>query len=618
MNGNLSLRPGTEAIDGYFANAFRVDSLSENEATIWKQVLMSLSLFVRQGHTCLDLAMIANRRPVWEDNDDWRFPDVSALTELTEKALGDMRTSEALVFEQGLLYMQRYYTFEQDVVSAVRARSHAQPLSEQALARCQSVWPALFDCTPHTVQDWQQVAVAGSLSQPFCIINGGPGTGKTYTVTRLMLALQAMSETPLTIQLAAPTGKAAQRLKESVANTLAGMEDTRLGQLKTHVPDEAATLHRLLGVNQYGVQTRYHEENTLALDVLIVDEASMIDLAMMARLLRALPEHARLYLVGDADQLPAVESGNVLDALIHAASQTHNDTAGVHPDSRAGIARLCPHLPLLATDPKAVKWVHSLHVSQRFGGKLAATARAVQAGEADDAWQQMAQLDTPPEVFPEQAVSVAPLTALTTLTALARDSLSPVFSAQSPQQALAAINHCRWLTPVRRGPYGVGQLNALLESVVSNRASHRVGPHYQGRAVMVTRNHYAQNLFNGDVGVIWPDGRGQLKAWFERAEGGLRAFNLSRLPDVDTAFAMTIHKSQGSEFARVIMVLATTDSEQAAALYHRGLLYTGLTRAKEQCLILAHQAAFVKMVTSQDARFSGLRQRIHGSEVSAP
>lgn len=612
MIAETRLLAGAEAIDVYFASAFAASELDSDDAQVWHYLLVTLSACLRQGHTCLALGDVAERPPFWADTDDVCFPSLTALEAITQQAVSVASTAQALVYERGLLYSQRYYTFECDVVNALHQRSEPEPLNENAVKRCQTLWPHLFDTDQHGEQDWQQVAVAGSLFQRFCIINGGPGTGKTYTVARLMLALQAMSESPLTIQLAAPTGKAAQRLKESVAGALAKIDARADSRLFEQVPDEAVTLHRLLGVSQYGVDTRYNAANPLSLDVLIIDEASMVDLALMARVLRALPAHARLYLVGDADQLPAVESGNVLDALIHADSQATPGRDGVHPDARSKIAKLCPHLPLLSGSDEAVPWVYTLQASQRFGGELAVTAEAVRQGDADAAWHSLSPVSSTPNAYPDSAVSVAPLpTAVNALTALARNSMQSIVAAQSPEQALAAINQCRWLTPLRKGPFGVDQLNILLETVVSGAAPYRVGAHYQGRAVMVTRNHYAQNLFNGDVGVIWPDGKGQLKAWFESAEGSLRPFNLSRLPSVDTAFAMTIHKSQGSEFTQVIMVLADSDNAQAMTLYHRGLLYTGLTRAKKQCLILSDKPTFTRMVRSRDRRFSGLRQRMH-------
>lgn len=614
MIAETRILAGAEAIDVYFASAFAASELSSDDAQVWHYLLVTLSACLRQGHTCLALRDVAERPPFWADTDEMCFPSFAALEAITVQAVSATCAAQALVYERGLLYSQRYHTFECDVVDALRQRAQPAPLSDSAVSRCQTLWPLLFDTAAHSEQDWQQVAVAGSLSQRFCIINGGPGTGKTYTVARLMLALQAMSDSPLSIQLAAPTGKAAQRLKESVAGTLAKIDAQPGSQLFEQIPDDAVTLHRLLGVSQYGVDTRYNASNPLPLDVLIVDEASMVDLALMARVLRALPDHARLYLVGDADQLPAVESGNVLDALIYPDSQNSTTDEGVHPDARPVIAKLCPHLPLLPGNHSAVPWVYTLQTSQRFGGDMAVTAAAVRHGDAGAAWQSLSPVSSSPTLYPDSAVSVAPLPAsMSALTALARNSMQPVFDAQSPEQALAAINQCRWLAPLKKGPFGVEQLNVLLESVVSGAASYRVGAHYRGRAVMVTRNHYAQGLFNGDVGVIWPDSKGQLKAWFESADGSLRSFNLSRLPSVETAFAMTIHKSQGSEFARVIMVLADNDNAQAAALYHRGLLYTGLTRAKKQCLILSDKPTFSRMVRSRDRRFSGLRQRMHAT-----
>ncbi|MEW9796589.1 exodeoxyribonuclease V subunit alpha [Alteromonas sp. CYL-A6] len=613
----LTRLPGSEAIDYYFSRTFAVPTLSDADAQVWQQLLILLSWQLRQGHTCLSLNEVADKtwfRQADVADSGFTLPDSDRLLTLARDALNHDVVATGLILDDALLYTRRYYAFEQEVIGAITARRHYVTPEPDALARCHAVWQQMFDCQPQSEQDWQQVAVAASLLQPFSVINGGPGTGKTYTVTRLLLALQAMSDHPLNIVLAAPTGKAAQRLSESVGSARDALRGKVDEQLLTTLPEQAVTLHRLLGVSQYGIDTRFHADNPLDLDVLIVDEASMVDIGLMARVVRALPAQARLFLVGDADQLPAVESGNVLEALITPPDENAIASGrGVPRVMREHIAALCPHLPLLAVDDDAPGWVHTLSRSQRFGGALARAAAAIRSGDVS-AFEHEANTHAElPEALSSD-VSLCPLpAAATALTSLIRQTLSALLEARSVQEAIEATRACRWLTPVRKGPFGAQALNSLMEQVVRDAVKAPDSAFFRGRMLMVTQNNYAQQLFNGDIGIVWPDASGSLKAWFERADGSIRAMNLSRLPAVESAFAMTIHKSQGSEFSQVVMVIPPSQSQQIQSLYHRGLLYTGLTRAKSGCLILSDNDTLEAMMTRRDSRFSGLRQRLHSA-----
>lgn len=594
------------SVDIYFAKTMmeRVPVPSAMQAD-WFHLALALSWHQRQGHSCLYLPAIANQLMFASQESvkaGWQFPSLEQLQHLASEVTSSEQTPALLVFEQDNLFTQRYWQFEQDIKQGISVRTSPVALSKESVDAVQGLWPCMFS-TENNLEDWQQFATAAALHLPFAIISGGPGTGKTYTVARLLLALQAAYGGALRIKLAAPTGKAAQRLTESVGNALRELSlPDNYENVRQSVPTEAQTLHRLLGVKAQGVDCYANQQNPLDCDVLIVDESSMVDVALMARLFRALTPSTRLFLIGDPDQLPSVESGNVLASLV-GANKRHYSAPLLH-----NIAQLCPHLNTLSPSEPARDFRLQLSKSQRFSGALADCAAAIQQGEGEQAWAVMNRLSHQ-QVMPNNAgVYWSDLSeAKSHFRTLARQWFANVLKSQSVQEAMAALAHCRWLTPMRKGPYGVGQLNREVEQALSSLDG-QIGrvKYYRGRPVMVTSNHYAQKLFNGDVGIIWPDNQGQLKAWFEDGEGGYRGISLARLPEVETVFAMTIHKSQGSEFQHVLLLIPPVQAGNSGNLCTRELIYTGLTRAKQSASLLTEYSRFKDVVHTQQQRFSGL------------
>ncbi|MEG3768465.1 exodeoxyribonuclease V subunit alpha [Alteromonas sp. 14N.309.X.WAT.G.H12] len=599
-----------EAIDYYLAQHLsqRVDG-EYKEAAFY--LIVALSYFQRHGHSCLNLDAIADKTLFDSDDDSAprpgiRFAGLTPLIKLAQYLSAHPQTQAYFVYNHGKLYTQRYWEFETVVAQQVLNRIQSRPLSDTALQRIKPVWQRLFSCQNTTVQDWQQLATACAISQQFAVINGGPGTGKTYTVTRLLLALQAASEQPLTIKLAAPTGKAAQRLTESVSDTLQKITGEEVEKLKPFISTNASTLHRLLGVRPLQITPKHHKDNPIHCDVLIIDEASMVDLALMARVLSALESNTSVYLVGDANQLPAVESGNVLEALVG------KDNAGTAVVSQAQadlLRRLCPHLPLLPVDDKVLSTVFTLQVSQRFSGKLAVAAKGIREGDVNGLESQIVNLDNLDKTsLIQKDVSQMAFPDGHGLRHLIDASFKPLFNASSPEEALTALSYCRWLSPVRQGEGGVEWLNREVEKRFLSAVYLGGGQHYHGRPIMVTQNDYVQRLFNGDTGVIWADKEGRLRAYF-LDNNKIRSISLARLPKVETVYAMTIHKSQGSEFDHVVIWLPKSTGK-AATLFTRELLYTGLTRAKKGCLLVGPSERLRYVIGAQTERFSGLYQRI--------
>ena len=621
---------GIETIDRVVAMEFySCEHLDENEKMAWLHLLVALSFMQRHGHSCLLLSEIAGQTlfsgELTNDNEaedknnigGYTFGDLTSLISVIKKALDDDKLAKLFVYSKGKLYSRRYYEFEQEIARNIVQRTHYLSLEDVTVNNLKMLWPTIFPTQVTSEQDWQQIAVAKSLVQRFSVINGGPGTGKTYTVLRLILALLACNDSQR-IVLAAPTGKAQQRMTESIVDNIEKLTGKVEQTLLNKVPTNAVTLHRLLGLREYSVATRYNQSNPLPLDVLIVDEASMVDLALMARIIRALPAHAKLYFIGDAEQLPAVELGNVLEQLVHTVNepspdaQSNAESGAVPSELRQHIATLCPHLPLLPVDENAKTWVHTLQAPKRFEGQIAEVARAIQKGDSGQALKHIDSSLSLSATKLHEGVFLYPENYLSNemLSSLAQECFAAIFKANSAQDALIQLNRVRWLTPVRKGNMGVEALNALVFDAIKQHIVRREGGFYQGQPIMVIKNSHPQRLSNGEVGIVWPDKNGKLFAWFETQDGDLRHISLSRLPAFESVFAMTIHKSQGSEFDYVVLLLPAPQSEKASGLFHRGLVYTGLTRAKKGCMFITNARVFTDMVEKRDSRFSGLAEAI--------
>ena len=530
------------------------------------------------------------------------------------------------------LYLARNFDHERRLAARLAQAADAPPMPiAPAAAACLRV---LFDgpqpgAPPGTPAqpDWQQVAAALALRRRLVIISGGPGTGKTTTVLRLLACLLA-GEPGCRIALAAPTGKAAARLGESLRERAAALAPALPAAVRNAMPTEASTVHRLLGVRPGPERFVHQAANPLPLDALVVDEASMLDLALARRLLDAVPPHARIVLLGDKDQLAAVESGAVFAEL--SADPT---LSGATRDALAPLCGVAPEA-LTAPTPAHPSPLHDSTVwfmrTHRFraGSGIARLAADINAGRAQDALALLREagmagaggdlqwLDDPGAV-PSAEVWQA-----------MTDGLAPYLDAvrrhpHDPAAVARAWSGFIVLTALRAGPRGLHAVNERLERHAREwlglpaGAGTGASPWYAGRPVMVLRNDPVLRLFNGDVGFVLPDARGvqgpqgALQAWFPDAssasapDGGWRAVPPLRLPPHQTAFAMTVHKAQGSEFDRVLMLLPA----QAGRVLTRELLYTGLTRAREGVTLAGAAEVICVGISAPTWRRSGLLAR---------
>lgn len=522
----------------------------------------------RHGSVCVDLAALA------ADPDDADLPWPEAGGWLARVAASPLTTASVVQIEHDLLYLDRYWREEGQVRDdlVVRAATTAPEVDEARLAaKAETLFPGEGYAE-------QRAAALAAARQWTTVLTGGPGTGKTTTVAGLLALLTDQAEgRRLRIALTAPTGKAAARLQEAVEAAQAG--DRFTADDRSRLADlSASTLHRLLGwVPTSSTRFRHHRGNTLPHDVVVVDETSMVSLTMMARLLEAVRPDTRLILVGDPDQLASVEAGAVLFDLVQG---------------------------LTARSPDAVA---ALRTSHRFGQSIGALAEGLRAGDADRVLTLLRSGDPAMTlVDPDDPATADRLRADLLDHALAVRSAALAGDADG---AVAALDAHRLLCAHRDGPWGVQHWNRQVERWLGETTGQPVGTAwghewYAGRPLLVTANDYGLDLFNGDTGVVVREGD-ELRAIVAGSRAH-RRFATSRLGDVETLHAMTVHKSQGSQAREITVLLPPDDSP----LLTRELFYTAVTRAEERVRVVATEAAVRAAVATRAQRATGLQLRL--------
>jgi len=555
------------------------------------------SAAVQAGHTCADIRALADRplldgegQPVagtalpaaeaWLET--LRLSPLVALQGTSEE------TTRPLVLDaRGRLYLARYHEYEKRLARSLLERA-AEPLPPIAAGNAGAAAASLDRLFPPADQRGalQRVAAEVFLTRRLTVVSGGPGTGKTYTVSKVLAALQeqalAAGRAPYRVLLTAPTGKAAQRLGDAIRDTVQklGLDAVKLG-----IPTEASTLHRALGY-QPSKPTRFRRDaaHPLPDDVVVVDEASMVDLALMAKLVDAVRPDARLLLLGDKDQLASVEAGAIL------ADIYGGQAPGTPPKG-----------------PLSGSLVHLVE-SHRFGddGAIAALARAVNAGDVAGAFDVLHRGGS--VAFVPVATRAELDEVLGPVVAERFESLATVPAADR----LALLDRYRVLCAHRRGPFGVEGVNALAVRELARRERLEPrGSFYDGRPVIVVANDYDVGLFNGDTGVLAPGdaANAPLRAWFRGTKAGtLREVSPARLPRHETAFALSVHKSQGSELEEVTVVLP----ERPSPVVTRELVYTAVTRARRKVTIVGPEAVLRHAIAARVERASGLAERLWG------
>ncbi|WP_411833447.1 exodeoxyribonuclease V subunit alpha [Pseudoxanthomonas mexicana] len=645
MNASPLLRALTAAgalrtLDHAFAQSLRRLDPDTPDAVLAAAALASRA--VADGHAGFDPAQPAQ----WIDaNLDWPAPEAWLATLAASRWVAQPAAADAeavadapLVLEHGLLYLRRYREYERRLALGLR-RIGAHAPDPGDLAALAPLFHELFPASspPHATvpqgaeegavplptEDLQARAAALALRHALLLVTGGPGTGKTTTIARLLVLLAAQAahagRPAPRIALAAPTGRAAERMAESLRNAAQALPALGIdAALAAQLPTAGTTLHRLLGVIPDSPRFRHHADNPLPFDVVVVDEASMIDLPLMAKLVEAVADGARLVLLGDPDQLPSVEAGDVLSSILRAAGDgarlVHDDADILRPllgdSSREGGNPATSGSPTDAGNPA----FPGRHVHLRRGYRqsaalqLAPLAAAVRAGDAQGALALLRGGMLDGVHFHEDLAD--PLLAH-------RDAFlahwRALADADAPAQALALAGRLRLLTAVREGPQGARNLNARIETLLAEgglAGGPRRGAgsdHFHGRLLLVTENSYRHRLFNGDIGVCLRDGSGALAAWFPGDDPQHpRPFHPAALPAHESAFAMTVHKAQGSEFDSVWLILP----ERFNRALSRELVYTGMTRARSALHVAASADVLAEALARHASRWSGLGERL--------
>ncbi|MCB1664862.1 MAG: exodeoxyribonuclease V subunit alpha [Pseudomonadales bacterium] len=564
----------------------------------------------QHGDVCIDLAPLAGKSlfpatPAMPELQQWR--QILLASPCVVEATGD-----APVYLDGSrLYLQRFWRYEGTVLAAILARMGEvadldKPLLREGLAR---LFPA---ASAEQAVDWQKLACAVALSRRFAVISGGPGTGKTTTAVKV-LALLLEQNPAMKIRLAAPTGKAAARMVESIRSARQRLQ--LAPDIAEKLPDEASTLHRLLGYRrqQGSWGFRHHAENPLLLDCLLIDEASMIDLPLMGALLSACRPETRIILLGDRDQLASVEAGNVLGDITG-----HGQALHYSPDMATLLQELCEvgadALPVSVETPPVANALALLRTSYRFhqDSGIALLARAVNAADAETALAALARASGAGELALNDLVWVQPAASdwqplNTEVLRWAVSRYGDYLACPDVADALSRFAASRILCAAHEGPLGERELNARIAERLRGAGLLAAEEEGHGTPVMVTVNDYEIELFNGDIGLLWRNDEGLLQACFPGPDGEVRRVPAGSLPEHVPAWAMTVHKSQGSEFDEVLLVLP---NDANSPLLLRELLYTGITRAKTRLLLHTGPAALVRACQTPVQRSSGLAARL--------
>lgn len=528
-------------LDQAFARFMSAKSgLSQPLRAEFESIVKQLSAAQTQGHSCL---------PVNTDQ--------AAL--LRQSRLVSSQQHTPLILQHNRLYTQRYWQYEDRLARQIADLSRRR-FSYPAL---ETLGQRYFDLDIDGNRA-QYHAALDAASQALSIITGGPGTGKTTTVVKILAILQELSQQRLHIALAAPTGKAAQRLQESI-----GYSKSRLAadqRLLSAIPERVSTVHSLLGAQPPTPAFKYHEHNPLPYDLVVVDEASMIDLALMSKLVASLKTNARLILLGDKDQLASVESGVVLIDLIRSLPENTREL---------------------------------LH-TYRFQGEIKALADAVNQQRPDDAWKLLQANEA--EIG---LVTTDPI-------AYVLEQYRPYWRLLSgntePSALFEAFNQFKVLCSNRHGPLSVSHINNSIELHLKQQHPSINPIWYPGKPVTVTENCTALQLYNGDIGLCLADAEqeGRLSVFFLRPDGSLKKVLPARMPSCETAYALTVHKSQGSEFDHVLIVLAETVNPVLC----KELIYTAVTRAKVSVKVRASQEVFYAALRKRVTRHSGLSTKL--------
>ncbi|MED7788455.1 exodeoxyribonuclease V subunit alpha [Francisella sp. 19X1-34] len=558
-----------QAVDFFFAKEVLalINSQSirlENDSKdILFHLLIGLMSAYSFGHSCIKIKDLADKTIFASEEGDDELKEgykLSSYKELIDILDSINYTNLPIYFakEFDSLYIKRLWCYEEEIAKFIRQKT-SKNIACSDNAKLNEIVSRLFETTEDI--DYQKQAVLNSFNYDFSIISGGPGTGKTTTIAKLLLALQIFNDKQQKIALLAPTGKAAQRMTESLRKTLAS------GLALSVIPDsdreslsylqnlEAQTIHRFLGLRPNSKYIKYHKKSKAPYDVIIVDEASMLDINIFIKLIRAVSENTKLILLGDINQLPSVEVGSLLASLTV-------DITGNMPSYTTKLLKN--------------------YRSQQSINNLASSVLMGEVSQVEHKSENINFYDS--KDMDKLLKSYA-------------NKYKALEKCSSYKEALKLLSKFRILVANKNLDIGTDRLNQKIEKLLGKT----IGSDYKARPIMITQNSYSLGLFNGDIGIIWPDSSGKLRAYFDGKDD--RVFSLNMLPNYETVYAMTIHKTQGSEFDEVAIILPNSDNEALT----KQLIYTAITRAKSRLDIVSQSKIFNKVIKKSVTRNSNIQ-----------
>ncbi|ADA79025.1 exodeoxyribonuclease V subunit alpha [Francisella tularensis] len=555
------------------------NDLEQKSNEILFHILMKLMHVYSHGHSCLKIADISNKTIFASEQSNQSDAKVGFKMPSSDKIasiLDNLNYDNLPIYfakQYDSLYIKRLWNYENEIANFIKLKTIQNTQKDN---RIEEVVDKLFE--PAGEINWQKQAVIKSLNYNFSIISGGPGTGKTTTVAKLLLAIQMLNQNQQRIALLAPTGKAAQRMTESLKNTLATVIPSSLTTESTiqkndifkQVQDElnsvaqylnnleAQTIHRFLGLRPNSTYVKYNQQSKAPFDVIIVDEASMLDMNIFIKLIRAVADNTKLILIGDTNQLPSVEAGSLL------ANFTHDKYGSI-----------TPYTTLLIKNYRSQQYINNL-------------AASVLKGDVNIDSQQ------------NENIKFHSLRNLDIYLREYAKRYSQLEKCRDYKEALTELNKFRILVANKNLEIGTDKLNQKIEKFMSKP----IDSNYKGKLIMITQNSYSLGLFNGDVGIMWPDDTGKLRAYFDGKDA--KAFSLNMLPKYESVYAMTIHKTQGSEFDEIVIILPAEDNEALS----KQLLYTAITRAKYKLTIISEQSSLRDIAQKDIKRNSNISELV--------
>jgi len=538
--------------------------------------VQELSELTESGSSCLDL-----KKNDLHSYDDW----LEILQcDAPDSAVGSPGSNAPLILSShGKLYLQRYFLFEHNIFQAIdrATQNESFPLTE-------SIEKRITQLFPDPASSDQADATRCALKNRFCIISGGPGTGKTTTVVKILLLLQELGifTKPSDCLLLAPTGKAADRLHQSI---LSGLVYQKIPI--DNFPTETSTIHRALGWLHGTIEFRHHAQNPLNAKVVVIDETSMVDLPLMARLLDAIPETAKIILLGDKNQLSSVDVGTVLNDLMEASEQSN------HPIRHCAVM---------------------LRKSWRTTGSISETCDAIRDGDSTRAWNTIIhshQHENPTDTLGAITLEQPPKNLYKALLPFVKKHWLPVLlnPELSDSEKLQEIDNFRILAPTHNGPYGVQTINQTVDKILMNHGidNPKRDIWYAGRSVIIQSNDYALGIFNGDIGLTLPSASSpqDLHVCFQSGDQ-IKHISPSLLPETNTAWGLTIHRTQGSEYNHILLIIPPSpDATKPSKILTRELLYTGLSRAKHSATLWCTEESLSETINTTVQRASGLSEQ---------